>query len=582
MFYVFIFLGFLIRLLLIPSPGFKADIAFWKGWGLAGADNGVTWLVKNTNYNYPPGFAYVLSAIDKTYALFKNPYNLNEFWLDTNLLYLFLLKSLTIAADLLIVFLVIKIAKRVGSRWGIAAALFYFLNPATIFDGVIWGQVDQIGLALFLTSVYFLFEEKPPLAAVFFALSCLLKFQNIIFIPIFYLFLFKKYSFEEVVRALMLSFGTFLLIVAPFFIGKEMESLVRLLTVNADYFPFYSLNAFNIWWIASSAAGMAVSDKNLVLGITSAKTLSLLLFSFFYLVAFLTLLFSRKEALFKNLILSCSLTVFSFFHLLTQSHERYLFPLVGLLLVLALFDVEKRVAKTLGFYFIFSIFFFLNMYLSLGMHYADQVFLPFTSSSIKAATLYLSVFQILIFVFFVVYFFYPKILKHLFYLLLFATAEVVFLTYQNANYILKKPISLTSLDMISYEQDYLRPVYGKPVDSLTGPLRWGRLASNYYFYSQGIGSHANSKIVFRLKKKFSKFKTDYGVDVEGGEKAKVYFLVEGDGKTIFKSEKKGKFDDPSSVMIDIGGVDYLTLKIVSATDNISGAHADWLDPKLTR
>ena len=77
MYSLLLFLGFVVRLLLVPVSGFKADIAFWKGWGLAVADKGIIWLVNNTNYNYPPGFAYILDLIGKIYKLFANPYNIN-------------------------------------------------------------------------------------------------------------------------------------------------------------------------------------------------------------------------------------------------------------------------------------------------------------------------------------------------------------------------------------------------------------------------------------------------------------------------------------------------------------------------
>src|SRR3989344_9506443 len=202
MFYIFLGFGLLIRLLLIPIPGFKADVAFWKGWGLAVADKGILWLVNNTNYNYPPGFAYVLWLINKVYALFKDSHNINEYWATNNLFYLFLIKLITIAADLLIVWLIIKIGKVIVSpvkaghspfreiqtgsvpvnteiRSGMTErlikilALFYFLNPAVFYDGVVWGQVDQLGLALFLISAYLLLRNKPSWASAVFAASLL-------------------------------------------------------------------------------------------------------------------------------------------------------------------------------------------------------------------------------------------------------------------------------------------------------------------------------------------------------------------------------------------------------------------------
>ena len=86
MYFLLLSLGLVVRLLLIPVSGFKADIAFWKGWGLAVTDKGIIWLVNNTNYNYPPGFAYILELIGKVYKLFADPYNIGQYWMDNNLL----------------------------------------------------------------------------------------------------------------------------------------------------------------------------------------------------------------------------------------------------------------------------------------------------------------------------------------------------------------------------------------------------------------------------------------------------------------------------------------------------------------
>src|SRR3989344_2211152 len=146
MFYVFLGFGLLVRLFLVPVAGFKADVAFWKGWGLAVADKGILWLVNNTNYNYPPGFAYILWLINKVYALFKNPHNIADYWADNNVLYLFLIKIITIAADLLVVWLIIRFTRVIlnsfqdlnsknqmlklvqNDKLGKILALFYFLN----------------------------------------------------------------------------------------------------------------------------------------------------------------------------------------------------------------------------------------------------------------------------------------------------------------------------------------------------------------------------------------------------------------------------------------------------------------------
>ncbi|MBI2641786.1 NPCBM/NEW2 domain-containing protein, partial [Candidatus Roizmanbacteria bacterium] len=534
--------------------------------------------------NYPPGFAYILWIINKIYAFFKDPYNISEYWLDTNAFYLFLIKTLTIAADLLVVWLIIKIAQRLQrANLGKILALAYFLNPAVIYDGVIWGQVDQFGLALFLLSVYFLVTFRPHAGSIVFTLSCLMKFQNIIFIPLFYLFIFKFYSFKQVITSVRTSLIAFLIIVSPFLLAKQMDRLLYLLTVNSDWFPWYSLNAFNIWWIASGLRGMELVDKHLIVGITNAKQFGLVLYIFAYFIACITLFFSKKEEVVKNFILACSLAVFGFFHLLTQSHERYLYPLMGLLPILFIYSSRDRPIKLFFiFYVLFSLFFFLNMYLSMIWNYPDQGYMPFSKETTQSFSLIISLAQIGLFFIFTFIYFRSAVVKYRFVLISFAGLLIAALVVKNVNYLLKRPILLASLKPISYHQDYLVPVRNKTVESERGVKFWNRLSVNYYFYEKGIGSHADSSITYDLNKQFSRFSSDYGLDTESAETAQVFFLIEADGKEIFRSKPVGRFDPPGSTELNIKGVEYLTLKIKKAGESNFGAHADWLNPILVR
>ncbi len=617
MFHILIGLGLLIRLLLIPIPGFKADVAFWKGWGLAVADKGILWLVNNTNYNYPPGFGYILWIVNKVYALFKNPYNINEYWADNNIFYLFLLKIVTIGADLLIVWLIIKISGilvipakagiqklyRFPIKSGMTVnyskliALLYFLNPAVIYDGVVWGQVDQFGLALFLLGVFLVLKNKSNWGAAIFTISWLMKFQNIIFIPLFYLFILKRFSFRQLMSSLGVTFITFIIVIFPFFLGKQMERLIWLLTVNSDWFPWYSLNAFNGWWILSGLKGMQLTDKHLVFGIASAKQFGLLLFTFAYFISSITVLFSKKEQLFRNFILACTLAVFAFFHLLTQSHERYLFPVMGLILLLGFYylrkDYDSRQKIEDGrwkmesiyfciFYFLLSTFFFLNMYLSMGWNYPDQVIPAFTRDQTLGLSLWISVIQIILFAIFLFWFYKDILVKNTAFVAGFGMLLIFILMGKNMSYFLGKPVSLTNLKPVGYSQDYLEPIYDKTVESNRGVKFWNRLSVNYFFYDKGIGSHADSEITYHLAKKFSSFSTDFGLDTEADQSAKVYFSLLADGKELFKSGVKGRFDPPGTVKIDVKAVKYLTLKISKAGESNFGAHADWLDPILIR
>lgn len=582
MYFLLLLLGFVVRVLLIPVSGFKADIAFWKGWGLAVADKGIIWLVNNTNYNYPPGFAYVLDLIGKIYKLFADPYNVSQYWMDNNLLYLFLFKLIIIASDIGIVFLIIKIAEKLKMKWGKLLAVIFFLNPTVLFDGVIWGQVDQFGLFLFLMVVYLLLEEKLAWAAAVFTLSWLMKWQNIIFIPIFYLFIYRKYSFNDLIKSLFVSLATFAIITFPFWFQKEMASLFNLFTINSNWFPWYSLNAFNGWWIASGLEGMKISDKTLVLGIINAKQFGLLLFCVFYFIAALNIFLAKKEETLKQFVLSSALVVLSFFHLLTQSHERYLFHLLGFVIIFYFFKIEKKLIHVIGLLSVVTLGIFFNMYISMALNYPDQVFWPFSLDATRSFTLYISILQIIIFIYIFVRYFSSFIKKNYLWI---ASALIIFmgaLLIKNYNYFLRKPISLTKITPVESQQDYLKPMINMTVESGRGVKYWNRLSNNYYFYNLGIGAHANSIISYNLGGRFSKFTTDFGIDTEAGDQNKAIFIIQGDGRELYRSKPYGKYDLPGSISVSMVNVNKLTLVIKTEGTSNNGLHADWLNPVLVR
>jgi len=325
-----------------------------------------------------------------------------------------------------------------------------------------------------------------------------------------------------------------------------------------------------------------VIDKELVLGVLNAKQISLYLFIFGYFIACILLFFSKKEDLFKKFILSLSVVVFSFFHLLTQSHERYLFPLVALLPIYLVFLHKTERIKFFIFYSLFSILFFFNMYVSMFYNYPDQTIWPFTNSATSTITLLISVLQIIVFIYFMLVYVAKELKGKFHYPLALAALLLLVVAAKNFNYWLKKPISLLTLQPVHMAQEYLLPTYNKNLNSFFSPANFDRLSSNYFFYSKGIASHADSTIIYGLNGKFSRFKTDYGLDTEAGIGAEVYFIIEGDGRELFKSRVMKKFDRPLTADVDLKGVKNLGLKIVKAGQTNTGGHADWLDPILIK
>ena len=632
-------IAIVIRLALIPNPGFEADISFWKSWGLATYDKGIVEGMKATNNNYPTPFAYSLGAMVGIYSLFSDPHIFNDFWNNSNLLFLTISKLFPILADIGIAAIILYIGKSASWRtiklgfpsvslrfFGLSfyelLSIFYLLSPISIIDGAVWGQVDSVGLFIFLLSVLTLLKRFPFIAGVFYMLSMMTKLQNMIYAPLFFLFAFQYGGFKFLVQTIAGALTSFIGLNIEFILTRNSDRIFASLTENYDYFPWMSLNAYNLWWIVTGAKGMVTSDKLSVIGMVNAKTVGLLIFSGFYLFATLRQVFTstiqmnqqrgklgqfgalRRRGLSANEgsqdtrnwtsdLSAAALKVFleglvivnaAFFFFQTQSHDRYAFPLSVFLLLWAPFTVyptrHRRFFLFTIYYLLFTTFYFYNLHTALIINYPNNG-IPFLSLltqpifTITTSFVLLGLFSVFIFTII------KSSLLNLYSLIFILIAITGGLFFLNLPLFTKQPVSLTKLTPFISEQAYGTRQTDKTVQSsFGGPNKWTRLSVQYAFYKKGIGSHANSKYTYSVNKNFSRFETDYGIDTESGTKASAIFEIYGDDTLLFRSEKMGRFDLPRHASVNIAGIKNLTLKTNDAGDENYDDHTDWLNPKL--
>lgn len=616
----------ILRLILIPNPGFEADVAFWKAWGLAAADHGVVWSIANTNNNYPTPFAYVLGAMVKLYSIFADPHNFNEFWSNTNTIFLAVSKAFPILADFGIAAIILYIgknAKRLGfpiihNSLFIILALMYLLSPVSIMDGAWWGQVDSLGVALFLLSFLAILKKRPFWAGLVFMAAMMTKLQNMIYGPLLFLFIWQTTGFNGLVQAVAGSTVGFFGLNIEFFLARDMSRVLSSLTQNYDYFPWMSLNAFNPWWIATGARGMQVSDKLTVLGITNAKSLGLLTFASFYLFAVLrqiinTLSHCHTVTQKKNSVYQCSnitmedekhkqitLRIFwenliivnaAFFLFMTQSHDRYLFPTAVFLLLWAPFFLLRKGSNLASsmvdpsharvfsiFYLLFTIFYFYNLHTALVFNYPNNG-LPFLSSLIQPPLTITASF-LLLGLFFLFLFHIIRTRSSLYSFIFSVFVFLFLLLTKNYQLFTNRPVSITLFTPIISKQDYGTLATNMPVGAGSDSKTWRWMSVQYAFYKKGIGTHANSFQEYDINRKFTKFTTDYGIDTEAGPKGTAVFEIYADDKLLFRSDKIGRYDLPRHAEVDVTGVKRLGLVTTDAGDGITDDHTDWLNPQL--
>ncbi len=608
-FWIVLFFAVLFRLMLIPNPGFEADVSFWKSWGLAVVDMGIIKGVNVTNSNYPTPFNYVLGAMVWIYKLFADPHNFNQFWSNTNVLFLTISKSFPILADFGIAGIIIWLHSKFEARnpkqaqnsndsnsklfrisnfefrissLGFLLASLYLLNPISLIDGALWGQIDSLGLFIFLLALVAVLKNRPMLAGMIFMAAMMTKLQNMIYGPILFLFIWQHLGYAGLVRAVSGTALTFFGLNIEFVLTRNMTRVVASLTENYDYFPWMSLNAFNLWWIVSGAKGMEVSDKLLAIGIANAKTVGLILFSSSYLFAILRQVFARgglakrQDHLLCNFFESLILVNAAFFLFQTQSHDRYAFPLSVFLLLWFPFSTI-RFSLFFILYSLFSIIYFYNLHTALILNYPLNGFPMLSNLTQPPLTIMTSVILLVLFGIFMTYI---ARRSHWLVSTISLVALIGLLLMKNLPLIQKTLVSLTKFTPYVSQQEYGRPMINMPVNAYFAINKQAFLSDQYAFYKTGIGTHARSFFNYDIGGHFRKFSTDYGIDTEAGEKGSVIFEIYGDGKLLHQSPKQGRYTLPGHADVDISGVKILGLVVTDAGDGNNDDHADWLNPKL--
>lgn len=614
-----IFLGAIFRILVLPNPGFEADISFWKSWGLAQYDHGIVWSIENTNNNYPTAFAYVLGMMTRVYSIFADPHNFDQYWSNTNLAFLTISKLPSVIADfgiLAIILFLGKIAIKKSKTLGLPElpfsiyalfAILYILNPLSIIDGAWWGQVDSVGVFIFLLAFLLVVFKKPYLAGFVYMVSMMTKLQNMIYGPAFFVLLWQMTGFKGLMRGVAGTVSAFIGLNIEFFVANKMNLVIQQLTVNYDYFPFLSLNAYNLWWIVARANGMYTLDKYSILGLINAKTLGLFIFIASYLMACLILVkdtiigMFRKtgemvhlpdpQTLIYRFWTAMVIVNASFFLFQTESHDRYAFPLCVFILIWGLYFLYTATTKQerqsifrslifkkfMIFYLLFTAVYFYNVHTALVVNYPFNG-IPGLSSlvapvyTITASYLQLILFAVLLFAIF------RHLPKSLFFISVFVLVSLIVM--KNFPLILGKPMSINAFFPIISQEEFGKRQVDMSVSSYTGIKAWNPLSDQYYFFRHGIGTHAKSYHQYNINGMFKKFSTNYGIDTQAGDNGSATFEIYGDDKPLFKSQVMGRYDMPKYIEVDVTGVKMLGLVTNDGGDGISNDHTDWLNPIL--
>ncbi len=340
-------------LLLTPNAGFTTDVICWTVWAMQMGAHGLTTAYEVDSNNYNPLYQYVLYAYAK---LMGSPARIAE--------YVHWLKAFTLLFDFGGAILVVRYFGRGDANQRFIVSLLFLFNIGYLYNTIVWEQVDAILSTLLFVALVQALRQRPVSSALCYLLAVNMKSQGILLLPPMLLLWAPQWwqAPRQLVRSIAFGISIQLLILAPFIWSGTVLRIAHLVYDAASYFPYASLNCYNMWaWIVES---FTVPDSQVFWGLTFKRwgLLSFLLASAVVLLplGMATLQKLRMRQLFgpadhQLVLLSLGLipVVCCFFN--TQMHERYWHP--GLLLLGAYAVVARRYVL----FGVFSLAYFLNM-----------------------------------------------------------------------------------------------------------------------------------------------------------------------------------------------------------------------------
>lgn len=562
-------IGLVCRFPYIFRPGFQQDMLYYRSCAEYLSEHSVPSIYAHTDQiaggvvNYPPVYFYILQILGKFARLFsENPFQTTGF--------LVLIKSVNILADLGTAFcLLYYLKKRFGSSYGLLGFAFFWLNPAVIYIGSHFGQTDTI-FSFFLVLAAVLLQTLPFAGGIFCGAALGMKMQALPLLPLFFLFpLFeRKYrAFCMMGLGLLISMAVLLL---PFYFTQQLSLLIR----SCFWEPMQwgtqlTYGAWNLWQLH---ADPSVSDQlpflflfgsdgdlpaDSILLWFSYHRFGLFLFLISYVFIIIRFCYWRDEE-WSGFWWALSVISLAFFFFPTRIHERYLFPFFVFAVPLATIGGSGR---RIG-YTVLSIFFLLNLI----------AVCPPDSRTVSLSEVHAGSSDVMAVVGLSAAAFWTRKqwsrTDRVSWALLAALAFILMTALIERR---TAPLPLSAYPMRSWTQEWKDPQRDR---SINGHL----LQVGNRVYARGIGTHASSRIVFDVPENAQRMSGWIGPDasvIGGYERTSVIFVVELDGKEVFRSSPFTAHSAAQKIEIPLSGKHELVLIVEDAGDGNKDDLADW-------
>ncbi len=326
-------LGVIAMLKLAALPffgGYGTDVSSYESWALDMVRRGPARIYRLGYFlDYPPGYLYALWLAGLAASTVRASGTLLRVIVETPAL----------VADFILALVTYAIVRRrnaSGGRAAIVAMLLVALNPALLFDTVVWGQSDSVLTALMLLSTAMALDSEFELAWGIAALGVLVKPQGLMFLPVLGFFTVLNARLPQWWRSALSFIAVGLIAVIPFQMGHSWRWLFDLYRSTAAYYHETSVNAFNLMALIG---GLRQPDSAALFGAGPVSIFVLGMALLVPLYAFATYVIWRRRSA-EGLLFGAFIALFGFFMLAPRMHERYMYPAIAFAVPLAIEDGE--------------------------------------------------------------------------------------------------------------------------------------------------------------------------------------------------------------------------------------------------
>lgn len=276
--------------------------------------------------DYSPPYLYLLQLISRV----------------DNFPWQYLVKAVSIAAEILMAYAVMKLASLRVKGEGALLMIYHIalILPTVVFNGAYWGQCDVIYTAFCLLGLYLGVTRRSAGSMLAFGVALSFKLQTVFFLPVLLpLWLRRDIRLRDLV---LIPVGYMAMMLPALWGGKSLHHVLTVYLQQAGTYNFISVNAPNLYQFLPDLGNGLLYDM------FGAMAMAL---GFAMLMGVCTVVCVYRDRLSTDsTLLSCLLVLAGVPFFLPKMHERYTFGADVLSLVAAAY-CPRRIALPLCFGF---------------------------------------------------------------------------------------------------------------------------------------------------------------------------------------------------------------------------------------